>query len=401
MNKINTNLVYHLKEIFSSEWKYGIKTIYIFTLVCFGLISFYNLNIGFYMSPDSDGYSQSADVLIKLNFNLFEYFAQKTISDINPSYIYTIPVVLISLTKFIFGTEWQFSFVILNLIFIFFSLIVFIKILFLLQIRPIVISLALSILLISVDLLTWPRYILTDTIFSFLVLMGIYYIVKSIINNNVYYFSLIFVIFLIYLTRPTSIPFIFGYIFFLGALKLKKNYNPKLILIIIFTLFLLTPFAFAALYELMNKNLGTYSQVVFLTEMVKKGMIIHDRPDTWVNSPSSFFDVVHLYFTRILFFFTPYTKSFSSIHIVLNLIQTFCILLSIGIWAISKKNYDHFNKVFLLIFLISFFVSAFHAFTLIDYDWRYRFPIIIPLLIMFPISLEIFIRKFYKKIFKF
>ena len=32
-----------------------------------------------------------------------------------------------------------------------------------------------------------------------------------------------------------------------------------------------------------------------------------------------------------------------------------------------------------LVLLISFITAAFHAFTLIDYDWRYRFPIILPI----------------------
>ncbi len=396
MNENNKKIIYFLKTVFSSEWRYGEKIIYIVLLICFGFISYYNLNIGFIMSPDSQGYSQSADVLVNLKFNLFEYFTQKTISDINPSYIYTIPVVLISLSKIFFGTEWQNFFVIINLIFIFFSLYIFIKILLLLKIRPVIISLALPILAISVDLLTWPRYILTDTVFSFLVLLGIFYIIKSLINKKFYYFPIILVTLLIYLTRPTSLPFIFGFIFFIGVSKLKINHSPRLILIIIFLLFLLTPFIFGLIYEFSNKYLDVYPQIVFLIEMVKMGMIIHDRPDTWVDIPNSYFDVVILYFKRILFFFTPYAKSFSIIHVILNSIQTFYILLSIGIWAFFNKNYDHFNKVFLLILLISFFLSAFHAFTLIDYDWRYRFPIIIPLLILFPISLEVFCTKILK-----
>ena len=110
MNESNQRLIYFFQEVFSSEWKYGKKIIYIVALICFGFISYYNLKVGFIMSPDSVGYSQSADVLIRFNFNLFEYFAQKTISDINPSYIYTIPVILISLSKFFFGTEWQIFF---------------------------------------------------------------------------------------------------------------------------------------------------------------------------------------------------------------------------------------------------------------------------------------------------
>jgi len=45
------------------------------------------------------------------------------------------------------------------------------------------------------------------------------------------------------------------------------------------------------------------------------------------------------------------------------------------------------------VIILSFSVAAFHSFTLIDYDWRYRFPLILPLLTLFPLSLEIYARK--------
>ena len=147
----------------------------------------------------------------------------------------------------------------------------------------------------------------------------------------------------------------------------------------------------------MNDYLINNAQVFFYTEMVKTGVIIHHRPDTAINNPNTFFDIVYLYYIRILFFFNPYAKSFSDIHLVLNSIQTFYIFLSITAWSFLSINFKLLNKIVFLILLISFFVSFFHAFTLIDYDWRYRFPIIMPMLVIFPISCEIFLRKIYTR----
>ena len=96
---------------------------------------------------------------------------------------------------------------------------------------------------------------------------------------------------------------------------------------------------------------------------------------------------------RILFFFNPYLQSFSKIHNILNSFQSLIIFISISIWLFLSEKYYSFNKAITLILLITFFVAAFHAFTIIDYDWRYRFPVIIPLIIIFPISIEIFIMK--------
>lgn len=390
---INKNYINFIKDITSPKWEYGNKIFYFVISICFTIIAYYHLNIGPLMSTDSIGYSESGDILIKLNFNLLDYYSQKTISKINPSYIYTVPVILISLLKYFFGDGWQFAFMTVNLILILFSLVIFSKILLLLKVRPLIISLSLPILVLSIDLLHWPRYVLTDTIFSFLVMLIIYIITKSIISNKIYYFVLIFVATLLFLTRPTSIPFIFAFIFFIALSKIQFNYSPKIILLFIILLFILTPFVFAVFYQLMNNYLINNPQAFFLIDMVKSGIIIHDRPNTWVDPPNTFFDVLYIYFLRLLYFFNPYAKSFSDIHIILNSIQTFYIFLSIVVWSFLGLNFKVFNKIVFLILLISFCTSAFHAFTLIDYDWRYRFPIIMPLLIIFPLSFEIFLRK--------
>ena len=176
-------------------------------------------------------------------------------------------------------------------------------------------------------------------------------------------------------------------------LKIKINHSPKLILLFIFLLFIFTPFIFAILYQLMKINLSSNAQAIFLIEMIEAGMVIHDRPETWVDTPNTFIDLTYIYFMRFLFFFKPYAESYSTIHIVLNSLQTFFIFLSLVIWVLITVNSKAIHKTVTLILFISFSVAAFHAFTLIDYDWRYRFPIIMPLIMIFPISIEIFIRK--------
>jgi hypothetical protein len=198
---------------------------------------------------------------------------------------------------------------------------------------------------------------------------------------------------LIFLTRPTSFAFIFAFIFFVSLLKIQINYSPKVIVLIIFSLFVFTPFILTIFYQLMKFYLNTNSKALFIIDMVQAGMIIHDRPETWIAKPENFFEIVSLYFIRLFYFFTPYIKNFSIIHILLNLLQTFIVLFSIFIWVFLGKKYDLINKTIMLILLTSIFVAGFHSFTLIDYDFRYRFPIIMPLMIIFPLSFEIFLRK--------
>jgi hypothetical protein len=391
MNSDKQSYMAFVTKIFSTKWEHGYKFLYLSILICFSIISYYHLNFGFKMSSDSYAYSKWADDLIKLDFNLYSYYSQNTF--INPNYIYTIPVLLIALSKFFFGTEWQYAFMIFNLILVFFSLIIFSNSLLMLKVRPLIISLAMPLLTLSVDLLTWPRYILTDVIFSFLIMLSIYLMIKGIIKDKFDFLPLFFIIILLFLSRPTSLPFIFAIVVFIVMLKIKINHSPKLILLFIFMLFIFTPFIFAILYQLMKINLNSNAQVIFLIEMIEAGMVIHDRPETWVDTPNTFIDLVYIYFMRFLFFFKPYAESYSIIHIVLNSLQTFFIFLSLTIWVLITVNSKAIHKTVALILFISFSVAAFHTFTLIDYDWRYRFPILMPLIMIFPISIEIFIRK--------
>ena len=90
-------------------------------------------------------------------------------------------------------------------------------------------------------------------------------------------------------------------------------------------------------------------------------------------------------------------ESFSKIHILLNLLQAFFVFISITIWLFLGENCRSVNKSIFVILLIAISVATFHSLTLIDYDWRYRFPLIIPLLIILPISIEIILRKIVDK----
>ena len=383
--------IHKIKEIFHADWKYGTKILYFTIFISSSLISYYNLSEGFVMSSDSGTFSEWADDLIKLKFNFYSYYSQNTF--INPNYIYTIPILLIAFSKLIFGAEWQTAFIIFNLILVFFSLILFSRSLIILKIRPLVVSLAIFFLTLSVDLLIWPRYVLTDTIFAFLVMFSLYLMIQSIIKKKLNYLYFILLMILIYFTRPSSIPFVVAIIFFIIFFKFEIKYTPRLILLFFLILCIFTPFAFGIFYQLMEVYLSNNPRAFFLIDMVKKGMIIHDRPDTWVDNPESYISVVYLYFLRFLYFFSPYAKSFSIIHIILNSLQALIVLFSISMWLFIRERNSSINKTMTLILLIIISVAFFHSFTLTDYDWRYRYPIIMPLLIMFPISFEIFLRK--------
>ena len=386
------NLIIFIKKILSDDWAYGDKILFFSQIISFILITYSNLSNGYVMSPDSNSYSEWADKLIELNFNLFNYYSQNNF--ISPNYLYTIPVLIIALIKLLFGAEWQSFFMYFNLSLVFFSILIFSKSLILLNVRPLIISLTISLILLSVDILTWPRHMLTDMIFSFFIILLIYVMVKYIVEKKFSYLFLFFLIILIYLTRPTSIPYIFAILTFVGLSKVKIKFSKSLVLTSILAVIVFVPFLFSMIFYSMKIFLIDIPQSLFLTEMVEQGIVIHDRPETWIKFSDTFLNVGYLYFLRFIYFFNPYAESFSKIHIILNIFQTLLIFCSLCVLVFLKTEIKSMQKCTILIVILSLSVAFFHSFTLIDYDWRYRFPIIIPMLMIVPISLEIILRKF-------
>ena len=380
-----------LKNTFLTEFNFKNKYIFASILLSFFIILFYHLNIGYKMSPDSHNYSTWADDLIKLKFNLKEYYLQN--SFIVSSFFYTTPVILAALCKFFFGTEWQYAFLFLNMFFLFLSLIIFVKSLLTLKVRPILIFITMPTLVASVDLLVWPRYIISDMSFAFLVILVTYIIIKCIVKNKFDY-SIIFLLTLVILiSRPSSLPVVFAILSFLLISKASIYKNIKLTFIIIIIILMLTPCMFTILYYFIELNNIENTQLSFLTGMVKSGIIIHDRPETWIAPPNTFIDILKLYFLRLVNFFNPYAESFSTIHIILNSFQFFIVLSSSIAWIFIGGNVKSIDRTILFILLLSFSIASFHTFTLIDYDWRYRFPTILPLIMILPLSMEIFLKK--------
>ena len=383
--------IHFINRTLDPQFKYGTSILYLSILISFLLITYYNLSIEFIMSPDGHQYSGWADDLIKLNFNFYNFYFQNTF--FTPSYMYTLTVVLIALSKFFFGAIWQYVFLTINYILLFFSLIIFSKTLLLLKVRPILIALTVLSLILSVDLLTWPRYILTDTIFSFFVMLVVYVIIKSIIREKFYFFFLIFLSVMMFLSKPNSLPYIFTIWMFILLFKSQINYTPRFIILSIFTLVITIPIIFSILHHLMEIYLSDNTQVAYLLEYANKGIVVLARPETFIHPPITFADNLYLYFIKLIIFFKPYAATYSMIHTILNTFQAFLMIFSIIIWSYLNENIKSVNATFLFILLLSLSVSAFHSFTIMDFDWRYRFPLILPLIMLFPISIEMLLRK--------
>jgi hypothetical protein len=110
----------------------------------------------------------------------------------------------------------------------------------------------------------------------------------------------------------------------------------------------------------------------------RRGIVVFDRPATFTAPPNSYLDFALLTARKWAFYFTPWLADYSGSHKVLNLVF-FVPTYLLGAAAVATYR-DRRAKFLLLLFLIAF--SAFHAMQQIDFDHRYRLPVLPALIIL-------------------
>ena len=343
-------------------------------LVAF-IIAVINLKIGAVMSPDSHTYSSYADRLINLEFNYFLYFESDSLGRLVQI---TLPVTLIAILKIISPSEWMEYFIYVNTLFVFIAFYFFQRAMQSVKIHNIVIGFCCFLLILSADFLTWPRYILTDTIYASLSFLLIY-ITMTVKSFDLKKISIwLLCSFLLAFTRPTAMPIL--------AVSILK---PKVMMLIFLTSFFSSALFYAVLASNLANNTNLSEGIDHLMNFAKLGVVIHDRPDTYINISNDIYGFFKLFCYRFLFFFNPYAQSFSSIHIIFNSFLTLVYLFGLigTIWNWGVVTFEQ-KQFFLKINLFIFSIAIFHSATLIDFDWRYRFPVIILMIFVGAISMQ-------------
>jgi hypothetical protein len=96
-----------------------------------------------------------------------------------------------------------------------------------------------------------------------------------------------------------------------------------------------------------------------------------------------------VFIMRLFYFFIPVVPEMSKLHIFADSIFALVFLLSLLTWALFSNRYSNQSKLLCKLMLCIFMFSAFyHSATLIDYDWRYRFPSLMPMVLFVFYNLE-------------
>ncbi len=223
------------------------------------------------------------------------------------------------------------------------------------------------------ELFQWNTYVLTDSIFLFLVVAALFLSIKK----SWYAFSA--TLLCMFFLRPTAAPF------FIAVAIAMSWHVKKIYKVIGYTaaLLLITGSVVYILSGDAGTRLGVSGYIHYFASLFEHGVLVRDRdslllPVSWTPTLSigNVMTFIRILCLRLVLFWAPAISDFSLPHTILNMI-TLLPLYVFGIFGISK--YAKRNILGITI-LCTFWI--FQSFTELDYDWRYRTPVL-PALIIF------------------
>lgn len=119
-----------------------------------------------------------------------------------------------------------------------------------------------------------------------------------------------------------------------------------------------------------------------------KGIVVYGRPDTYVPPPQSYMDFTQLTLTKWAYYFAPWMSGYSRFHKLVGG-AFFVVVYALSLLALFRSSRW---KVALLLALFIASFSLFHAVQQIDYDHRYRLPILPALCIFAVLGIETLVR---------
>ncbi len=140
-------------------------------------------------------------------------------------------------------------------------------------------------------------------------------------------------------------------------------------------------------------------KINFYKEKLSRGVIIDDRPSTYIFGEDSTIFYFKIMILRYCYFFAPYAQEFSLVHKLYNLVYFGVIYFGIACCLINFEKFQRREKLIInktILFITSF--AVFHSIYIIDYDWRYRMPVYVPMLILSYYGYKLFFDRYIQKL---
>jgi hypothetical protein len=376
--------------------------------------SSYAYTRGIIFSPDSGTYSRFANILVENNFNVFDYLdnAHATM----PVLFYYIWVAILAVNKVLLGENWGLGIVILNLLAGISVATLLFKTTWAITGKPACVILTGLFLLFCHEFYLWIPFVLSDTLFSslcFLIFILITSLCQQPADLSKSIAGIVILLCIALFFRPSWPPLLIFSVLSIPLTLFSNliaadpgNRHKFIIRCALFTCIFIPIIIFCHSYLMINPDKWPFSflskTVTYIAGDYLTGSVIYGHPETYHSPPNNILDYAFISLHKLFAFFYIEVASYSFKHTLFNYIF-FLPLYGLSILAITrlfKKDNGPSSSNWFCIFYCALFIflfAFFHSLEQIDFDFRYRLPVILPLIFLAALGLNELINGFSKK----
>jgi hypothetical protein len=401
-------------KMFKPDQYLKIKTFCIFLLAIWW--SLYVYRRGVVMSPDSYRFSTWADILIKFNFNPFDFIENSYLAHPFPPNFYFNFVTIAAISKVLLGENWGLGVVVVNLLAGVFAALILVKATLAITGKPACAIFAGLFLLLCHDFYLWMPYVLSDTLFS-IICFSIFILITSLYQQPAEHLKRVvgIIILLCYAMffRPSwppllmfailSVPLVF--FFSLKTADSNERHN-FLIRCVLLACIFIPAIIFCNSYFMLHPDKWPFpvfgDTISHIAPDYHQGIVLREHTETFHSPSSDILSFALISAHKLVAFFYLSVDSYSFKHTLYNYIF-FPPLYGLSIFAIVKLFKKDNGPAFLnwwFIFSCTLFIfgfAFFHSLLQIDSDFRYRVPCLLPLIFLAGLGLNELINGFSKR----
>jgi hypothetical protein len=344
--------------------------------------------VGVRMAPDSVNYAYWSARLVESGFDLPALLPQASVGF--PAILYSLFVTLLALLRLAFGDGWAAATVALNLVASIALGLLIVRLTVRATGSAVAAWAALLLYLGCFDLLMWVPFVLSDSTFVLLA-FGIFVLASArILGDSRGWAAVMAPAAAGIFYRPTGMVLIPDLAW---ALYLSRTGGRPIsrwpTVAVLAALVAAGALVFAwVIQDPARWPLDSLS-VAFRTVSAEyaAGQVVSGRPETYHMPPTGLTDILLLSADRFVHFFAPGAADYSAAHWIAQLAfflpcYALACWLAVALWRGSTDFGPSERKVFLAAFGALFSYAVFHALVQVDFDWRYRTPILPHLILL-------------------
>jgi hypothetical protein len=239
-------------------------------------------------------------------------------------------------------------------------------------------------LLANVELLMFVNFVLSDILFAALsvaVLVAAVRVAERPARAPVIGGTLVLAFALVF--RPAAMPLLIVWLVALLWPRLGSRARRWLVPAVILAVAALMLLVALVLRE---GRAGRYAGVLpgwftVLKLIFDQGIIVAGRQETWVRPPAWYGDYALMLFRRWVYFFAFIHRGYSTAHKLVNMLF-YVPMYSLALAALLRRRDERWSAAATLLAVAVVSISALHAILGIDFDHRYRLPVLPPLIML-------------------